>query len=289
MFQSARSPIGHITNGVHFRSWISLEMNQLYDRYLGPNWREEPANHDVWSRADSIPAEELWRTHERRRERLVSWARQHVKAQRIRRGAPQAEIEAANEVLDLDALTIGFARRFATYKRATLILRDLPRLRRILSDSARPVQLVFGGKAHPADDAGKELIRQIKELSYDPELRRRVVFLEDYDMAAARYLVQGVDVWLNTPLRPMEASGTSGMKAAANGVLNLSIPDGWWDRFGITQATRGRLAGPSVTEKLTRISSIRITWKPSLFTTFWNMTSSQLSTSGAQTEFRVAG
>ena len=222
-------PIGHITNGVHFRSWISFEMNQLYDRYLGPNWREEAANHDIWSRAHSIPAEELWRTHERRRERLVSWARQHVKAQRIRRGAPQAEIEAADEVLDPDTLTIGFARRFATYKRATLILRDLPRLRRILCDSARPVQLVFGGKAHPADDAGKELIRQIKELSYDPELRRRIVFLEDYDMAAARYLVQGVDVWLNTPLRPMEASGTSGMKAAANGVLNLSIPDGWWD------------------------------------------------------------
>jgi len=222
-------PIGHITNGVHFRSWISQEMNQLYDRYLGPSWREEPANSDVWRRVYSIPAEELWRTHERRRERLVSWAREHVRAQRIRLGASQQQIEAAGEVLDPDALTIGFARRFATYKRATLLLRDFDRLVRILSDPARPVQLIFAGKAHPRDQTGKELIREIVNLSRQKELGRRIVFLEDYDMAVARYLVQGVDVWLNNPLRPLEASGTSGMKAAANGVLNLSTLDGWWD------------------------------------------------------------
>ncbi len=222
-------PIRHITNGVHFRSWISLEMNQLYDRYLGPSWREEPASHDVWSRVHSIPAEELWRTHERRRERLVSWARRRVEQQRIRRNAPQAEIEAAQEVLDPDALTIGFARRFATYKRATLILRDMPRLQKILTSSGQPVQLIFAGKAHPRDDAGKELIRQITQLTRQPDLGRHLVFLEDYDVNVARYLVQGVDVWLNTPLRPMEASGTSGMKAAANGALNLSTLDGWWD------------------------------------------------------------
>jgi starch phosphorylase len=222
-------PIAHVTNGVHFCSWISLEMNQLYDRYLGPNWREEPANGDIWSRVNSIPAEELWRTHQRRRERLVSWARSRVRDQRIRRGAPQSEIEAADEILDPDALTIGFARRFATYKRATLILHDLPRLKRMLLDKERPLQLIIAGKAHPRDDAGKELIRQVTQLSRDPELGRRVVFLSDYDVAVARYLVQGVDVWLNTPLRPMEASGTSGMKAAANGVLNLSTLDGWWD------------------------------------------------------------
>ena len=222
-------PIGHITNGVHFRSWISLEMNHLYDRYLGPQWREEPADRDVWCRVQSIPAEELWRTHERRRERLVAWARNRVREQRIRRGAPQSEIEAAEEVLDPDALTLGFARRFATYKRATLILRDLPRLQRMLADSSRPVQVIFAGKAHPRDDAGKELIRQITGLTRQAELGRRLVFLEDYDMAVARKLVQGVDVWLNTPLRPNEASGTSGMKAAANGVLNLSTLDGWWD------------------------------------------------------------
>ena len=222
-------PILHVTNGVHFQSWISAEFNQLYDRYLGPNWREEPANRDVWSRVNSIPAEELWRTHERRRERLVAWARRRVRHQRMRRGASQAEIEAANEVLDPDALTIGFARRFATYKRATLIFRDMDRLQRLLLDEARPVQLIFAGKAHPRDDAGKELIRRITEVSRDAKLGRRVVFLEDYDMAVARALLQGADVWLNTPLRPNEASGTSGMKAAANAVLNCSIPDGWWD------------------------------------------------------------
>ncbi len=222
-------PIRHVTNGVHFRSWISGEFEQLYDRYLGPNWREEPANSDVWSRVQSIPTEELWRTHVRRRERLVAYTRAHVRAQRIFRGASQAEVEAAAEVLDPDALTIGFARRFATYKRATLILRDMDRLRRLLSDAKRPVQLIFAGKAHPRDDAGKELIRKVTELSRDPVLGRNVVFIEDYDMAVARALVQGVDVWLNTPLRPNEASGTSGMKAAANAVLNLSVPDGWWD------------------------------------------------------------
>jgi starch phosphorylase len=222
-------PIGHVTNGVHFRSWVSSEFNQLYDRYLGPNWREEPANSDVWSRVQSIPAEELWRTHERRRERLVGWARRRVRDQRLRRAAPQAEIDAADEILNPDALTIGFARRFATYKRATLILRDMNRLRKILTDPVRPVQIIFAGKAHPADDAGKELIRKITDVSRDPVLGRHVVFLEDYDMAVARGLVQGVDVWLNTPLRPLEASGTSGMKVTANANLNLSVPDGWWD------------------------------------------------------------
>jgi starch phosphorylase len=222
-------PVGHVTNGVHFRSWISAEFNQLYDRYLGPEWREEPVNGAVWSRVKSIPAEELWRTHERRRQRLVEFARRQVCEQRIRRGATPAEIDAAAEVLNPDTLTIGFARRFATYKRATLILRDMDRLRRILTNQERPVQLIFAGKAHPQDDAGKELIRRISEFSRDPVLGRHVVFLEDYDMAASRSMVQGADVWLNTPLRPNEASGTSGMKAAANAVLNMSVPDGWWD------------------------------------------------------------
>ncbi len=222
-------PIGHVTNGVHFRSWISYEMNQLYDRYLGPNWREEPADRALWQRAETIPAEELWRTHERRRERLVAFARRGLREQLRRRGSPQAEIEAADEVLDPEALTIGFARRFATYKRATLLLRDVERLKRILNNPERPVQVIYAGKAHPRDGAGKELIRQIVELARRPEFRRRLVFLEDHDMSVARYLVQGCDVWLNTPLRPLEASGTSGMKAAANGALNVSTLDGWWD------------------------------------------------------------
>ncbi len=222
-------PIGHITNGVHFRSWISLEMNQLYDRYLGPKWREEHADTKLWQRVESIPSEELWRTHERRRVRLVAFARHHLRMQLERRGAPQSEIDAANEALDPDALTIGFARRFATYKRAALLLRDAERLGRILNHPERPVQILFAGKAHPRDDAGKQLIQQIVRLAQQKEFRSRLVFLEDYDMAVARYLVEGVDIWLNTPLRPQEASGTSGMKALANGALNLSVLDGWWD------------------------------------------------------------
>jgi starch phosphorylase len=159
----------------------------------------------------------------------------------LRRGAPGHEIEAAEEVLDPDALTIGFARRFATYKRATLILRDLPRLERILTNGRCPVQFIFSGKAHPRDDAGKELIQQIADLARRPELGRHLLFLEDYDLAVARYLVQGVDVWLNTPLRPNEASGTSGMKAAANGALNLSILDGWWDEIWRSQDRPSRI------------------------------------------------
>ncbi len=222
-------PITHITNGVHFRSWISLEMNQLYDRYLGPRWREEPADQKVWQHTERIPDEELWRTHARRRDRLVVFARRRLQAQLERRGAPQSEIEAAGEVLDPAVLTLGFARRFAPYKRANLLLRDPERLARLLNDSERPMQVIFAGKAHPRDDSGKELIRQIVSLARQPEFRRRLVFLEEYDMAVARYLVQGCDVWLNNPRRPLEASGTSGMKAAANGALNLSTLDGWWD------------------------------------------------------------
>ena len=222
------APITHITNGVHFRSWISKEMNTLYDRYLGPRWREEPADREVWGRAAHIAPEELWRTHARRRERLVAFVRRRLCHQLERRGAPRSAIQAADEVLDPRALTIGFARRFATYKRAALLLRDEARLDRILNDPERPVQVIYAGKAHPQDEAGKALIARIVALSEQERFRRRVVFLEDYGMAAARYLVQGCDVWLNTPRRPHEASGTSGMKAAANGVLNVSTLDGWW-------------------------------------------------------------
>jgi glycogen phosphorylase len=222
-------PIGHITNAVHFRSWISQEMNQLYERYLGPNWREQPTDLKAWQRVDSISAEELWRTHERRKERLVAFARKRLRLQLQSRGASQAEVAEADEVLDPETLTIGFARRFATYKRGTLLLRDRNRLANILNNSKCPVQIIFAGKAHPQDDAGKELIRQIVSLARESQFRRRIVFLENYDLSIARYLVQGVDVWLNTPLRPNEASGTSGMKAIANGALTLSTLDGWWD------------------------------------------------------------
>ncbi|HEX7975582.1 MAG TPA: alpha-glucan family phosphorylase, partial [Anaerolineales bacterium] len=222
-------PVGYVTNGVHFHSWISRDLDQLYNRYLGPRWREEPADREIWQRAKQIPAEELWRTHERRRERLVAFARGRLHTQLERRNAPQSEVEAAEEALDPVALTLGFARRFATYKRAGLLLRDPERLARLLNDPQRPVQVIFAGKAHPKDNPGKELIQQVVALSRQEIFRRRIVFLEDYDMDMARYLVQGADVWLNTPRRPLEASGTSGMKAMANGALNLSVLDGWWD------------------------------------------------------------
>lgn len=222
-------PITSITNGVHFESWISREMKELYDRYLGPQWREEPADASVWERAHRIAPEELWRIHGQRRARLVSFARHRLREQLAARGAPQSEVALAGAVLDPHALTIGFARRFATYKRGTLLLRDPDRLAAILNHPERPVQIIYAGKAHPRDDAGKEFIRQIITLARRSDLRRRLVFLQGYDMALARYLVQGADLWLNTPVRPLEASGTSGMKAAANGVLNISTLDGWWD------------------------------------------------------------
>jgi len=229
-------PIGSVTNGVHLRTWISLEMNQLYDRYLGPKWREEHADLKIWQRVESIPREELWRTHERRRLRLVAFTRNRLRTQLLRRGAPQSVIDSGGEALDPDALTIGFGRRFATYKRATLLLRDVERLGRILNNPGRPVQIIFAGKAHPRDDAGKQLIQQIVRLAQSSEFRRRMVFLENYDMAVARYMVQGADIWLNTPLRPLEASGTSGMKAFANGAINLSTLDGWWDEAWLAAA-----------------------------------------------------
>jgi starch phosphorylase len=178
---------------------------------------------------EQIPDAELWRTHERRRERLVAFARRRLRSQMEHRGAPPAERELAEEVLDPKALTIGFARRFATYKRATLLFLDPERLARILSDPQRPVQIIYAGKAHPADQQGKDFIRQVVHFARLPEFRHRIVFLEDYDMKVGRYLYQGVDVWLNTPRRPLEASGTSGMKASANGAINISVLDGWWD------------------------------------------------------------
>ncbi|HEX8998756.1 MAG TPA: alpha-glucan family phosphorylase [Blastocatellia bacterium] len=222
-------PIGHVTNGVHFQSWISQEMEELYDRYLGPRWRDEPADETLWARIERIAPEELWRTHEKRRERLVAFARRRLRAQLERRGVSQAEIAATDEALDPDILTIGFGRRFATYKRATLLLRDPDRLARLLNHPERPMQIIYTGRAHPRDEAGKQLIQQIVALARQERFRGRLVFLEGHDMAIARALVQGADVWLNTPRRPQEASGTSGMKAAANGVLNLSTLDGWWD------------------------------------------------------------
>ncbi|AWM38362.1 Maltodextrin phosphorylase [Gemmata obscuriglobus] len=221
-------PITSITNGVHTQSWLAPEFAQLYDRYLGIQWEERPTDFAIWKRVEQIPDGELWRTHERGRERLVALARTRLRAQLKRRGAPPSEVEAADEVLDPDALTIGFARRFATYKRGDLVFRDAERIARLVASTDRPIQFIFSGKAHPQDRGGKELIQRVFQQCRKPEFRKRVVFIEDYDMSVARYLVQGVDVWLNNPRRPLEASGTSGMKICGNGGLNLSILDGWW-------------------------------------------------------------
>ena len=222
-------PITHVTNGVHIPSYLSRDLVKLYDRYLGPGWTEDPDNEKIWARAKSIPDTELWRTHERCRTRLVYFARRRLRQQLLNRNAPPAELEAADTVLDPEALTICFARRFATYKRATLLFREPERLARMLNHPERPMQLIFAGKAHPADSYGKEMIKTIISLAAGEEFRKRVVFIEDYDINVARYMVQGTDIWLNNPRRPLEACGTSGMKAAANGALTLSILDGWWD------------------------------------------------------------
>ena len=222
-------PIGHVTNGVHGRTWISPDLTRIFDRYLSLKWQTVPEDHSVWEGVDEIPDEELWRARHDRRQRLVTWVRRRLRDQLEHRGASTAEIRAAGEVLNPETLTIGFARRFATYKRANLLFRDAKRLAKMLSDADRPVQLVIAGKAHPADTQGKELIKQIVHYAREQSAVRRIVFIENYDIHVARYLVQGVDVWLNTPRRDMEASGTSGMKAALNGVLNLSVLDGWWD------------------------------------------------------------
>jgi len=224
----AEVPIRHVTNGIHVRTWLAPDLSYVLDRYLSEKWKSDPTDGSVWEGVAQIPDEELWRAHERSRERLVGWARQTLREQLTRRRASYDDIAAADQVLDPEALTIGFARRFATYKRGALLMRDADRLKKLLEDTKRPIQFIFAGKAHPADNEGKELIRAIVQFARNPEVRRRMVFIENYDMNVARYLVQGVDVWLNTPRRPYEASGTSGMKAAANGVLNCSILDGWW-------------------------------------------------------------
>jgi starch phosphorylase len=226
---SSEIPIQHVTNGVHIRSHISREMEELLLQYLGEKWFQNSYDEEIWARVDKIPDEELWRIHERRREKLVSFARKRLKGQIQERGGSLFEQEAASEVLDPSALTIGFARRFATYKRATLIFRNTQKILDILGDSERPVQIIISGKAHPKDEEGKKFIQEITEIAKEPKFRRKIVFIENYDLNVASFLVQGCDIWLNNPRRPLEASGTSGMKVIVNGGLNFSILDGWWD------------------------------------------------------------
>jgi len=221
-------PVGHVTNGIHTPTFLSEEMVVLLEKYLGELDAENLCDPGFWAKVDTIPDAELWSAHEARRRELVEWARTYLVGRLEKRGASEREVEEAHEVLDPNVLTVGFARRFATYKRGDLLLRDPEILKRLLNHPQTPVQFVFAGKAHPRDDAGKDLIRHIVHFSREAGVQGRIVFLEDYDMAMARYLVQGVDVWLNNPRRPMEASGTSGMKVVPNGGLNFSVLDGWW-------------------------------------------------------------
>lgn len=219
-------PIGHITNGVHVGSWLAPQMGLLYDRVLAPNWSKKPGQAEVWKGISEVSDGEFWETHCALKIGLIHYARVKAESRAVRLGLPSPHLH--GQILDPTALTIGFARRFAPYKRADLLLRDLDLLARIVSDAHRPVQLVFAGKSHPADEGGKRILQRIYRLTQDPAFRGKIVLLEDYDINLARHLVQGVDVWLNNPRRPLEASGTSGQKVVLNGGLNCSILDGWW-------------------------------------------------------------
>jgi len=221
-------PIGHITNGVHVPSWLAPQMFRLYDRHLGTGWHQRSSEAPIWEGIESVDDGELWETHLILKSRLIEFVRRRAIEQAERRGESREEMQRLGRVLSPDALTIGFARRFATYKRATLILTEIERMALMVNDPKRPVQFVFAGKAHPLDEPGKRMLQQIAELMRNPRFRDKFVFVEDYDINVGRHFVQGVDVWLNNPRRPLEASGTSGQKVVLNGGLNLSVLDGWW-------------------------------------------------------------
>ena len=221
-------PIGHITNGVHVPSWLAPQMFRLYDRHLGTNWHEHSSEARIWEGIENVDDGELWETHLSLKSQLLEFVRHRAVEQAERRVEAREILQRLGKILTPDALTIGFARRFATYKRANLILRDIENLASMVNDPKRPVQFVFAGKAHPNDEPGKRVLQQIAELMRNPRFADKFVFVEDYDINVGRYLVQGVDVWLNNPRRPLEASGTSGQKVVLNGGLNLSVLDGWW-------------------------------------------------------------
>jgi starch phosphorylase len=221
-------PIGHITNGVHVPSWLAPQMCRLYDRHLGVGWQNQSGAARTWEEIENVDDGELWETHLSLKSQLIDFVRRRAREQAERRGEPQEALHRLSKSLSPDALTIGFARRFATYKRANLILADIQRLASMVNDPKRPVQFLFAGKAHPHDEPGKRVLRQIAEMMRDPKFAGKFVFIEDYDINVGRHLVQGVDVWLNNPRRPLEASGTSGQKVVLNGGLNFSVLDGWW-------------------------------------------------------------
>ncbi len=228
-FPEEEAPIDSVTNGIHTATWIGMRMAELFDAHLGQDWRRNPGDPEVWKGVHQIPDQELWEARENQRGELIRTVRRRLQGSLEARGVPRSEYNGADSILDPRILTIGFARRFATYKRASLLLSDKERLKRILFHPERPIQFLLAGKSHPRDDGGKKLIQEIVHFIQSEGGRTRMVFIEDYDMSVARALVQGVDVWLNNPRRPMEASGTSGMKVVPNGGLNLSVLDGWWD------------------------------------------------------------
>jgi starch phosphorylase len=221
-------PIGHITNGVHVPSWLAPQMFRLYDRHLGTDWHKYSGESRIWEAIENIDDAELWETHLSLKARLLAFVRQRAVEQAEHRGESKEKLQRLSRILSPDALTIGFARRFATYKRANLLLRDIERLASLINDPKRPVQFVFAGKAHPLDEPGKRVLQEVALMMRDSKLSDKFVFVEDYDINVGRHFVQGVDVWLNNPRRPLEASGTSGQKVVLNGGLNLSVLDGWW-------------------------------------------------------------
>ena len=224
----SESPITYVTNGVHTCTWLAPKLKELYNKYLIPYWQDNIHENSVWEKIKTIPDDKLWEVHLERKEKLLALVKENVTKRLRREGVSYDEINEMTSKLNPNALTIGFARRFATYKRATLIFKDLERITQILNDENRPVQLIFAGKAHPADREGAELIKYIHEISMKPQFKGKIFILENYNIEISRYMVSGVDVWLNNPRRPMEASGTSGQKASVNGVVNFSILDGWW-------------------------------------------------------------
>ncbi len=224
----AEVPITYITNGVHVSNWMARRMRVLLDEYLGADWMDRLDDPDLWTKIDSIPDDELWAVRLHLKRKLTFYLRERVRDRWTYGGFHPVQVVSSGVLINPYALTIGFARRFATYKRASLVLSDVERLLNIINRPNMPVQIIFAGKAHPADEPGKQLIQQVYRQVKRAETGGRIVFVEDYDMNLARYLVQGVDVWMNTPRRPYEASGTSGMKAAVNGALNFSVLDGWW-------------------------------------------------------------
>ena len=222
------SPIGYVTNGIHTCSWLAPRLKELYNKYMMPFWQDNIHKDNVWEKIRNIPDEKLWEIHNDRKVKLLKLVKDNVTERLRRSGYNYEDINEIVSKLNPNALTIGFARRFATYKRATLIFKDLERITQIINNSDRPVQLIFAGKAHPADKEGQDLIKYIHQVSMMPQFKGKIFLLENYNIAMSRYLVSGVDVWLNNPRRPMEASGTSGQKASVNGVINFSVLDGWW-------------------------------------------------------------